>query len=630
MERIIVRFLSGARANQEIAFSSAELNNGLIAGRDPACRVVFDPTDDSVSRQHMRIVADSTRADGLKAVDLNSANGVYINGARVTGEQRIEHGDIVRFGHGGPEISIHFDPAPPASLKATRVINMASDVGATREVRMDAGAGAASETFSAPPAAEPAEAGNKIGRATVERLITEERSSSKKRIVQVGVLGIAVAALLGGYQYYEKIKADEQMAIAKAETDRKLAEARKAEEEARKKLAVTVEAPRRVADEYADSTVLIESSWKLIDNASGKQVFHRYYVVPPKEQAAQGQAADGAAPGKGEAGKGGEPGKGQEPAKAAPAPQQEQLPPLPMYVLMGDGSIEPLVTTDDANRPNVPIGSSGNGSGFVVTENGFILTNKHVAAPWLIPYSLPFPGVLVRVDENGNLAMVKILRGPEGNLASWIPARAAILGGKNIEYKALEGRNDTLDVTFPKSKLRIPASQKPLPSPEHDVALIKIDVPTPLKKVVLWDNYDSIASGDPVVLLGYPGIMPGTYTVTRSKEMGNAGAVDIRSVPDVTVNQGIISKVLRSGQAKDPIMGDLLLSPSGDVYAVSISTTGPGNSGGPLFSPDGRVIGIHTYGKNDPRSGARMSFATPIRFGQALINGLQQQAGAKK
>jgi serine protease Do len=53
------------------------------------------------------------------------------------------------------------------------------------------------------------------------------------------------------------------------------------------------------------------------------------------------------------------------------------------------------------------------------------------------------------------------------------------------------------------------------------------------------------------------------------------------------------------------------------VYQVSINSAGAGNSGGPLFAPDGRVIGIHTYGRST--GSATVSFATPIRFANALM-----------
>jgi S1-C subfamily serine protease len=90
-------------------------------------------------------------------------------------------------------------------------------------------------------------------------------------------------------------------------------------------------------------------------------------------------------------------------------------------------------------------------------------------------------------------------------------------------------------------------------------------------------------------------------------------------VPDVTVNQGIISRTLR-GTGSQKVEGGTsedYISQFGDVYQVSINTAGSGNSGGPLFAPDGRVIGIHTYGRST--ASATVSFATPIRFANGLM-----------
>ena len=39
MDRVIIRFLSGAQANQERSFTATELAQGLTAGRDPGARI---------------------------------------------------------------------------------------------------------------------------------------------------------------------------------------------------------------------------------------------------------------------------------------------------------------------------------------------------------------------------------------------------------------------------------------------------------------------------------------------------------------------------------------------------------------------------------------------------------------
>jgi pSer/pThr/pTyr-binding forkhead associated (FHA) protein len=74
--------------------AAIRLGQGMLSiGRSIDCHVVFDSA--AVSRRHAEI--------GLKdgepvVVDLGSANGVFVNGRRVSGEQRLEIGDVIVIG----------------------------------------------------------------------------------------------------------------------------------------------------------------------------------------------------------------------------------------------------------------------------------------------------------------------------------------------------------------------------------------------------------------------------------------------------------------------------------------------------------------------------------------------------
>lgn len=86
----------GKTLGYELRSGSAAIRLGqgmLSIGRSIDCHVVFDSA--AVSRRHAEI--------GLKnrapvVVDLGSANGVFVNGRRVSGEQHLSVGDIIVIG----------------------------------------------------------------------------------------------------------------------------------------------------------------------------------------------------------------------------------------------------------------------------------------------------------------------------------------------------------------------------------------------------------------------------------------------------------------------------------------------------------------------------------------------------
>jgi pSer/pThr/pTyr-binding forkhead associated (FHA) protein len=66
----------------------------LVVGRGQKCQITID--DDTVSGSHARLQMGA-QGDRVTITDLNSSNGTYVNGARITSAQA-EIGDVVRFG----------------------------------------------------------------------------------------------------------------------------------------------------------------------------------------------------------------------------------------------------------------------------------------------------------------------------------------------------------------------------------------------------------------------------------------------------------------------------------------------------------------------------------------------------
>lgn len=572
MERVVLRHLTGSKQQQveELPLDKAK---DLLIGRDTAAQIRFDPErDDLVGRQHARILQDPGDRYKFSIVDLNSRNGTYVNQQRVVGTVALTPGDVIQLGPGGPEIQFDIDPPPAHLVKATRLAPAVSSMAPTRE---------AAATVPAPvpgtlgvPMGPPKAA---VGKETVERMVTDARKESRKVISAALAASILVALALVGVAAWQWNKRAGQI---EGKTDY-IAD----------KFANQPWTPQRIADTYTASTVLIEFYWKLVYAETGEQIYHEYYIPTDKQ-------------GKREVDKAGNP-----------------LPAMPIFEKKADGRILPkLVLGRGAQEQNHAIACGGGGSGFVVTTDGFILTNRHVAANWEAYYQcFPQQGAVVLMVEGQKDAQVI----PDiGQLQfRWVPAK----DGRLVSGKAFEGQNTYLDVTFPLNKLRFPASVARI-SDRADATLIKINSPQPVKKVELLDNYSNIKVGNALTIIGYPGVSPDVYMSTKSVD---ALSSEKRTtvIPDPTVTPCSVGRIIRGQmQATQGTVFDYE-SGFGDTYQLTATATGAGNSGGPVFDDQGRVIGIFTYSRSDAQ-GTRVTFAVPIKYGIELMGTSPAVAGS--
>lgn len=398
-----------------------------------------------------------------------------------------------------------------------------------------------------------------VGQATVERMVSDARTQSNRTSLLLGAGALAVLLALGGYFYN---RSQQQQTLAQAQQDSRL----EAMEAARPMSASEIVAAN------ADKVVFIEMGWKLILTETGGQVYHRY--VPRVDN------------------------NGNTFLMAA-------------YIQTGDRLL-PLLTLDDEGGSNRLIGSRGMGSGFVVGSDGFILTNRHVAANWEHAYIFPetaTPGIVYTQGTAGLEEFGVTQQAPH----NWIPTKALqahpLLQGKNVE-----GENVYLDVTFAKNRQRWPAQLVGVHT-DHDVAMIKVNIPESLPVVELYDNYDGIQPGDEISYMGYPGVSPQVVMGTRSQDLPIARPDQVHTIPDPSMSRANISRVIRGSQLG--LSDEAYLSLAGDTYEMSVAP-GAGNSGGPVFDDRGRVVGI----VNRVRIGStmeRLGFAVPIRYGMELM-----------
>src|ERR687889_1979684 len=166
MERIVLKHLSGSKANQVEEFPLAHVKE-LILGRDPSSTVKYDPDrDDLVGRQHAKITQDPNDPSQFIVSDLNSRNGTFVNRQRLTGTTRINPGDVVQLGPGGPEFVFEIEPRPAGATKATRVAQAGPTAPATR---VPGGPPPTGAPF--PPTGAPQQQPHGVGKATVERIV---------------------------------------------------------------------------------------------------------------------------------------------------------------------------------------------------------------------------------------------------------------------------------------------------------------------------------------------------------------------------------------------------------------------------------------------------------------------------
>jgi DNA-binding response OmpR family regulator len=230
-----------------------------------------------------------------------------------------------------------------------------------------------------------------------------------------------------------------------------------------------------------------------------------------------------------------------------------------------DSEGNPILTLE-GNGPEVKLDVFG--TGFTAAREGRIMTNRHVAEPWW---------------KNEKL----------GDLAS----------------QGLQAEISEIHAYFPGDPRAFKAEIQDI-SKETDLATMRVE---DLKRPVLTIDPSQNASrpGEAIVLMGYAtglaAILARTDEDTAQQIVKqNAGAPS--RILDELARRNLIHPLITQGH-----IGDVLP----DKIVFDAQTTS-GGSGGPLFNPEGKVIGV-TYAVLEGFGGS--NFGIPIRLSEPLLAG---------
>lgn len=230
-----------------------------------------------------------------------------------------------------------------------------------------------------------------------------------------------------------------------------------------------------------------------------------------------------------------------------------------------DSDGKPLLTLG-GNGPEVDVDVFG--SAFLVTRDGLVVTNHHVAQPWW------------KDDEIGDLAHQGFQ--PEiSDIHAYFPGDPRAFSGEVVQISA-----------------------------DTDLATIRIDMRDLRRDPLTIDSRkDAAVAGEPIVLMG--------YATGIAAILARADDATVQKITDES--DGDVSQILGALARQDLIRPLITQGHIGDVSADKIvfdAQTTSGGSGGPLLNDEGKVIGV-TYAVLTGFGGSNLGI--PIRLAEPLL-----------
>ena len=207
------------------------------------------------------------------------------------------------------------------------------------------------------------------------------------------------------------------------------------------------------------------------------------------------------------------------------------------------------------------------GSGFLASDQGHVITNRHVAVPWW-----------------NNAVAAPLLR--QGMVPEFV----------------------RLTATFPgKQPIPVDPSTFRLSKDDVDVAVLQVEVKD-VPVLPLFPGEVQAARGGRVVLLGYP--------TGLNAMLARAERNLVAEVLSVATDTTTLISELASRNAISPVITQGALNEVTEKRLVYDAETTSGGSGGPVFGPDGTVIGIN-FAVTRGFDGS--NFGVPIQYARKLL-----------
>lgn len=261
--------------------------------------------------------------------------------------------------------------------------------------------------------------------------------------------------------------------------------------------------------------------------------------------------------------------------------------------------------TAGTDMVTLPVQESFFGSGFIITPDGYIITNAHVATDQDAKVS--FLSDLAATELQSELQQSKfsdqLSQNFENAFYEYLQSNGAFTAEQNtlVAYLPVIGSNGSLIGQALSAEVKVAGDMVGTGS-EQDVAVIKVSANHPLPTVQLGDS-DSVSPGDSVVIIGYPGI-----SAVSAQNIGGIESL----VPSASA--GIVSALKPMAEGWTVIQTD--------------ATVNHGNSGGPGFDAGGSVVGIATFGGlsvsgNNELAG--IHFLVPINIAKQFLSKISVQ-----